>query len=126
MTYNEAYNKIIDAYFKDEIKPMQSRFCFCGTLSPNKHWRNQYGGFCPYTMVEYEKMETALFRGMAEKYVFSVEGLNNYTWLTSENYEERLFDGMSKALGVLKSIHEKRGEIFDEQIQFKKRELLQT
>ena len=33
MTYNEAYSKIIDAYFRDEIRAMDSNFCFCGTLT---------------------------------------------------------------------------------------------
>jgi len=41
MTYKQAYDKIIDAYFKDEIKPMDSNFCFCGTLHGAKRgWRS--------------------------------------------------------------------------------------
>lgn len=35
LTYRQAYDKIIDAYFKGEIRPMEAMFCFCGILSDN-------------------------------------------------------------------------------------------
>jgi hypothetical protein len=40
MDYKTAYNKIIDAYFKDEIRPYISKFCFCGTLYGSSNWYN--------------------------------------------------------------------------------------
>lgn len=117
MTYNEAYDKIIDAYFKDEIQPMDPEFCFCGTISPNHWWRMQdmhpeikY----PYSANEYMKMEYALFCGI---------GLligDNYDLF----YEDALFKGMCAALEVLKQIHESRGEVVEEDRRLQKRVLV--
>jgi len=41
MTYNEAYNRIITAYFKDEVKPFEPCACFIGNLLGGKDiWAN--------------------------------------------------------------------------------------
>lgn len=119
MTYNEAYNKIIDAYFKDEIKPMDTKFCFCGTLCDNtKVW---YGGIVlrlashGYNGKEFLDMEGALFGGIRK-----IDGLG---WGSKAISEDALFSGMCAALDVLKNIHRERGENVDEVPQFTKRSL---
>lgn len=122
--YSEQYDKIINAYFKDEIQPLEAKFCFCGTLADNSdEWCNiRYSRRCNYFMFytgnEYVMMERALLDTLQKGIngeVVSYEELNGY--------EERLFNGMAAALEVLKQIHIKRGEIIDEAPQFKKREL---
>lgn len=134
MTYNEAYLKIIDAYFRDEIKPLDAKFCFCGTLSPTKAgWRDgfyqfsrgekvpeferhTYNHYQPYTLSEYKRMEWAL-----------IDGKNTYRCHKYPNLdcdsEAALFAGMSAALDVLKQIHIERGEVIDEVPVFTKRQL---
>lgn len=116
LTYKEAYNKIIDAYFKDEIKPMHPNFCFCGTLSPDGRWYSQYTKQeYPYTTEEYRKMEAALFSGKI---------LPLWAQHSEEQFEEALFNGMCVALDELKAIHRGRGENVDEEFEtFKKRGL---
>src|SRR6187431_3627039 len=99
MIYNEAYNKIIEAYFKDEIKPYDSSFCFCGTLADNTaHWFGSTLGrfhrdYAGYKGLEYLRMERALLD--------TIQGANG-------DYETLLFLGMSAALDVLKQIHIER------------------
>lgn len=123
MTYNEAYSKIIDAYFRDEIRAMDSNFCFCGTLSPvGGRWNIYYEAkehF--YTHHEYKKMEFALIHTVNEN-----KGNNDYDPKKhpyNEQYEAALFAGMSAALDVLKQIHIERGEVIDEVPVFTKRQL---
>lgn len=119
LTYKEAYDKIIDAYFKNEIKPLDSRFCFCGSLCNGKQWLcgNEF-----YSSSEYKRMESAL---LYELRMIPTHCTTNHTYhyIPSPGYEEKLFDGMVAALDVLKQIHISRGEIIDEPVTFKKRDL---
>lgn len=101
LTYRQAYDKIIDAYFKDEIEPMKQEFCFCGTIAPNGNWHIQGKGKYPYSTIEYMRMESALLNKVGDR-------------IDSQDYESDLFEGMSAALEVLKEIHRSRGENVDE------------
>ena len=116
--FQTQYDKIIQAYFKDEIKPQDAEFCICGTLCNNNskwagHWpiRNDYGH---YTGLEYTRIENALFFGIGE-----VDGNRH----TNKPSESGLFSGMCAALDVLKQIHIERGEVIDEVPVFKQRQL---
>lgn len=118
-TYKQAYDEIIDAYFRDKILPLSASFCFCGTLSPTCRWRMQGDGIrYPYTIAEYTRMEDALFRGM-------MKNTNDCRKLQpkSPSYENDLFNGMCKALDELKRIHIERGEEIDENLILSKRQL---
>lgn len=111
MTYNEAYDKIIQAYFRDEIKPFDAEFCFCGTLCGNSSGWHGYTDFrktnsrhmdyAGYTGSDFVKMETALLQEIKSG-VYS-----------NPNWENELFSGMCNALEVLKQIHRDRGEDVD-------------
>lgn len=133
LTYSQAYNKIIDAYFKDEIKPFKEQFCFCGTLSPNANWSNSHlldvriHKHYPYSVDEYGRMEEALFSRMPKTRWRGV----GWVWKKHERHEDNytedeLFNGMCAALEVLKEIHRERGENVDtEATPFVKRNLHQ-
>lgn len=125
MTYNEAYNKIIEAYFKDEIRPYEASFCFCGTLcNGSSSWRRvEYKGifsgdihndFIGYTGKEYADMEKALLLALI-----------GCSYNNRIEYENRLFDGMCAALAVLRGIHIKRGEVIDEYLRLTQRQKLE-
>lgn len=130
LTYQQAYNKIIDAYFKNEIKPFNASFCFCGTLANGEIWHNNTHMFIPekhnYTIEEYGRLEKALFVGFPE-----VKPLRpGFLWYEGDpddfkkmsDYEDRLFIGMSNALEELKKIHIERGENVEEpEVKFVKR-----
>lgn len=123
MTYKQAYDKIIEAYFKNQIEPYLSSFCFCGTLCDNKtDWRaDKYEGifsgdvhkdFMHYTGKQYADMERALLLPLVKVHIYSLR------------YEDTLFEGMCAALDVLKSIHKERGEDVDEELKLTKRNLI--
>lgn len=133
LTWKEAYDKIIQAYFRDEIEPYNSNFCFCGTLAAEcysaegyKNWNNHDGKFNklrqPYTLKAYGKMEQALFGPLnaAGSKPFNI-GYGGKLMPGDDNYEDALFDGMCAALEVLKDIHRRRGENVDQVPEFKKR-----
>jgi hypothetical protein len=107
LTYKQAYDKIIDAYFKDEIEPYDAKFCFCGTLCDNSvGWMGNsltgiHNNFGSYSGVDYGKMESALFSKI------------DRTGRHMPDYEDALFSGMVAALDVLKEIHRSRGEDVD-------------
>lgn len=128
MTYKQAYDKIIEAYFKDEIRPNEYDFCFCGTLAGNRHWTDE--GDPNYSGAEYSKMELALFSSFPETKITYITGPcfeDQYAYhpeTTILDYEDKLFAGMSAALDVLKQIHIDRGEIIDEPIPFTQRQLV--
>lgn len=134
LTYAEAYDKIIQAYFRDEIEPYLMEFCFCGNLSFNKE-RDDYDSYWDYNQYsskEYHSMELALLKiiksgTVANKYGSDIY-MQNDTWRNEikkhPNYEDALFEGMSAALEVLKQIHRERGEDVDTiQPAFTKRKL---
>lgn len=131
LTYNEAYSKIIEAYFRDEIKISEPEFCFCGTL--NMNYGDYWCGFnykrngIYYTGNELQKMEEALLitinnhLTVADIYINKIDEI-----MYDPDYETALFSGMSAALDVLKQIHKERGEDVDGDIPvFSKRNLKQ-
>lgn len=127
LTYRQAYDKIIEAYFKDQIQPYNACFCFCGTLCDNSdEWRNpefegifkkvEHIDFMYYSGKDYYRMEKALLLP-----------LYHVNPGMGKEYEEALFAGMCAALDVLKEIHRSRGENVDEDIPaFTKRELVKV
>ena len=118
-TYAQAYNLIIDAYFKDEINPGNPFFCFCGTLCDNTHaWYGSrmsgyHYGSHGYTGDDFVRMEKALCSNQRNKG-------------NDPHYEDSLFNGMCAALEVLKEIHRSRGEDVDSVPEFTKRQLQTT
>jgi hypothetical protein len=135
-TFQQAYSKIIDAYFKDEIRPYSKTFCFCGTLGIIDNGYG-YGTWdkTKYSSDEYNKMEWALLSTIRDQtigdvgYIFGgrkmEDGrLSRFHIQEHPNYEEALFNGMCAALEVLREIHRGRGEI-TEGMTFTKR-VLQT
>jgi len=120
LTYKEAYDKIIAAYFRDEIKPFSPSFCFCGTLCNGDKW---YRGVSFPTAVIHNPYYgyTGCQLGLMEK------ALLDKVWHLgeiSDGWEDAIFSGMCAALEVLKQIHKERGEDVDSVPVFTKRELV--
>lgn len=134
MLYAEAYDRILQAYFRDEIKPFNAEFCFCGTLQGNMGWVYDWA-VVNYTATEYDKMEAAL---LGQFFKFGVlPTADRGTWIgcgsievsrmqKHKDYEDVLFNGMCAALEVLKQIHIERGEDVEGVVEFKKRELVKA
>ncbi len=130
-TYKEQYDKIIQAYFRDEIKPYRMSFCFCGTLTGGNSWTRYIdNSWSPYKGKEFSAMENALLSTI-KKLTIGGDPLEIFLGAYGQrevanhpNYETALFEGMCAALEVLKEIHISRGEKIDEEIpQFTKRNL---
>jgi hypothetical protein len=133
--FKEQEDKIIQAYFKDEIKPFDAKFCFCGTLAPNTTWKYKTSriGKHVYTEIEYRRMEGALFSqfpGVLYKDLGIISfpgnyrmGSELYIFDNKERFEDLLFTGMVAALEVLKSIHIEHGQQIEEPILLTKRVL---
>ncbi len=125
--FSEQRDKIIQAYFKDEIQPFNNNFCFCGTLAGNTGaWHTcEIDG---YKLTDFGRMEDALLNTIT----FKLFGFKDWRkdWHSSDDttkdhrYEDVLFSGMSTALDVLKQIHIEHGEVIEEDIPFVKRELV--
>ena len=130
-TYKESYDKIIEAYFKDEIEPYDSNFCFCGTLSPDREWRSQWDieKRYPYSTKQYSEMEWALLWTINEE-MQPISPAFSYTDIEAKKanpkYEDALFKGMCASLEVLKQIHIERGENVEGEFEFKKRQLVSS
>src|SRR5687768_15931127 len=107
LTYKEAYDKIITAYFRDEIKLMDHSFCFCGTLNGGEGWNRGGDQVRHYSSANYERMERALFSSFPDLQYWSIGSLQCFSAVPrdSKEYEDRLFSGMCAALEVLKDIH---------------------
>jgi hypothetical protein len=135
LTYKQAYDKIIEAYFKDEIKPYDGFFCFCGTLgyTGSSDIFAEIWDLSLYSKDEYEEMEKALLLNIknltiGDKWRGNIYVMNDRyrdMIMDHENYEQALFSGMSAALDVLKQIHIERGENVDDVPVFTKRLLNQ-
>jgi hypothetical protein len=114
LTYKQAYDKIIQAYFRDDIKPLDSKFCFCGTLCDNSimwnYARDNHPVYNLYSFEEYKRMELPLLTVW-------------YSETGTKKYEDEIFEAMCAALNELKQIHKDRGENVDEVPEFTKRQL---
>lgn len=109
-TFKESYDKIVQAYYKDEIKPWDAQFCFCGTLCNNTDDWMDIGGYYAshgYSGEELKRMEAALLEYIPLK--------------PNNHYEKLLFKGMCAAVEELKKIHIERGENIDEQFLTKRK-----
>lgn len=124
LTYRQAEDLILQAYFAGKIRIMNANFCFCGTLSPDSGWWRSENSFhtYPYTLPEYAAMELALFSPFYEHATVQSVGRIISPFVSDAciakigNYDEKLFAGMCAALDVLKQIHINRGEIIDQPV----------
>jgi hypothetical protein len=124
MTYKESKDKIIAAYFNNEIEPYEMEFCFCGTLAYDNYACDWSVDF--YTKRELKDMEKALLQTIKDETVgeicdmYGLERGNRLRVVRNKiqahpNYETALFNGMVNALEVLKQIHINKGEEIEEE-----------
>jgi len=131
LTYQQAYDKIIQAYFNDEIQPYNSDFCFCGTLADGAdnwcRWSDVTKS--QYTAKQYSLMEIGLLGTISNIMGEHIPEMRDNVFANStdktdygslrkqleahEKFEDALFQGMCAALEVLKQIHKERGEDVD-------------
>ncbi len=140
LTYKQAYDRLTEAYIKDQIQPYNPEFCFCGTLNDSSpQWfnsscaekqANKHNDGIHYSGEELFAMENEFLNHLhvklntAEKYdPFSLIRKGIVYTIYHPQYEQVLFEAFCKALDVLKQIHIDRGEVIDEVPEFKKRVL---
>lgn len=137
-TFIEQREKIIQAYFRDEIRPFEVKFCFCGTLCDNSNRWSQYNLkrngepiHCDvglYKAGDFIKMEHAL--------LIKIQAICETNeifdgWYGEDEvdvefhplYEQALFEGMCDALEILRQIHIEMGDETAIEIPLVKRQL---
>lgn len=146
ITFQEQYNKITKAYYKNELNPMDGCACFIGTLLNNDNsWEavrlcdTRLGYFYEsfkITMMYNEKLETwvtkeeaIIFITKTSENLYSVKNIidmeNNFLgiWDKGNKTEDSLFKAMESTLEMLKEIHISKGEVIQD-YNFTKRELV--
>lgn len=151
ITFKQQFDKLTEAYIKDEVHPYKNCGCFIGNLlnktsgwSKARYNRNFRGGWefteiCRKEMTEFATecidrqsegmysigqiyaMESTFLKVLNEE-TLNKDICNAKDILTHPNYEEALFKAFCAALDHLKLVHESKGEVVDE-FSFKKREL---
>lgn len=136
ITFEKQFNKLTEAYIKNEIKPWDACACFVGNILNNTNtW--SFGRVCTYPANNkpYELVDNGVIYNeillYAEGFYTPEEivdlencflGNITYTKEGTEMYEESLFKAFEKTLDLLKEIHISKGEKI-EPFEFKKREL---
>lgn len=120
-TYEQQWQKITEAYMRNEIQPYHPNFCFCGTLCDNSNdWFQESGeyhrDFGIYKGKDFVKMEVALLSK-------TDENVDRGGICISEkaDYEQAIFEGMVDALEELRKIHEAKGDPTAKPIALQKR-----
>lgn len=153
-TYQQQWQKLTTAYMNNEIEPNIDCACFVGNLlNRSNEWsKGRYLGEGFSRCNVNPKLRTSELGNMVQ--VLKVQSNNLYTPMdiielekcflktyfdnggTPDDYvdeawhihslkEDALFIAFEKTLDLLKSIHEKKGEVIDTPPQFQKR-ILQT
>jgi hypothetical protein len=143
-TFQEQYNKIVDAYYKDELVPYANCACFVGNLlnnddnwalgrgnkfgTTNRRWesiteaeqciKKNANGF--YTLQEILALEMIFMDTLHKNLTNDAPSPLRKKW---EGWENSLFDAMSTTLDALKLIHASKGEVI-ESFSFQKRKLV--
>ncbi len=135
-TFREQYDKIVGAYLRNELEPLDSCACFVGNLlNRNDNWGTVSGG--KFGRPRHEWGLKAI--EVESNGLYSSEDISEleYNFLfpedrdwvqaarnsTTEEYEKKLFEQMESTLELLKQIHESKGEVIDNYT-FAKRELV--
>lgn len=137
-TFKEQSEKIIQAYLKCEIEPMNPCGCFVGNLLNNtREWRKGigfvYGTTSADVTLKLEAMRSISkesknlyslqeIADIEENFMTIVTGYGNH--LGYDYSEEALFEAMVSTLEMLKQIHISKGEQIEEEITLQKRELV--
>lgn len=142
ITYEQAHDWLVIAYMRDEIRPYDPSFCIAGNLNDHSDkWFNHYTGggcHCHFTGIYYSgselfRLEEALLEHLhkklktEQKYSTAIRypsGKFKCDVMEHPRYEEELFNGVVKALRVLKQIHKERGDKFKRRPSVKKRVLV--
>jgi hypothetical protein len=136
-TFKEQSEKIIQAYLKCGIEPMNPRGCFVGNLLNNtKEWRKGIGFVYGTTTADVTlKLEAMRSISKESKNLYSLQEIadieNNFMTIVTGHWshmgsdysEDELFEAMISTLELLKQIHILKGEVIEEEIVLQKREL---
>jgi hypothetical protein len=118
-SYEQQYNKLTEAYIRNEVQPFTACGCFCGNLVKgeadadkwriNAHAGQGTGGYSP---LELRAMEKVFMKAIRLGTVGKGEGMIQYVKthknlvLNHPNYENALFNAFAEALTMLKLIHQ--------------------
>jgi hypothetical protein len=144
-TFQQQFDKITKAYFKNELQPFKACACFIGNmLNGNQDWRHgriffDNGKSLPYNVIivadTLEKESNLLYsmvdivkleNNFLKKLKYSANEhqiLDNGNVIAPSYTEENLYKAMESTLVMLREMHEQKGEIVQD-YSFVKRELV--
>lgn len=138
ITFQEQYNKIVNAYMNNTLEPFDCAKCFIGNLLGTDLWMyNRYLNSIDLDNSTLLLSSIPNIRKLCDtkenqKYEYSIIEIclletNFLSFLPREDNlnfyeEENLFNAMESTLLILRDIHEKRGEVIKNYV-FEKREL---
>lgn len=139
-TYREQFNKIVRAYLRNELSPMNSCACFIGNLlNGRSEWgllrhfssehniqdalkclKEEANNF--YSPEDIQQLEcTFMSWGIGDIFKNSITD----EFKNEPDYEDRLYRAMERALLHLRRLHESKGEIIED-YEFTRRDLSLT
>jgi hypothetical protein len=142
LTFEQARNRIIQAYYKDELDPFKNGACFVGNLLGNRdEWSYARVSPCfvvpgtntsiygknPKTVKHLQAgLQLINEHGYTAKQITAME--NNFltiicVWHKGKSEEDVLFDAMDSTIDMLRKIHIQNGEVIPEPFVFAKRQL---
>ncbi len=139
-TFQQQYNKIVSAYYKNQLDPFEACACFIGNMLDNT------AGWVHCRKLEFETDEDGMCDIRSIEYWLQGGGVVPRTILTLKPYfytgidialmednflriyvlggktEDSLFEAMESTLIILKEIHKRNGELIKD-YNFEKRNL---
>lgn len=144
-TFKKAFDRLTEAYIKDQVNPFDQCACFVGNLLNGKDWTNinllnstreyeNFYGFCiPIGFRTLDHIKRVLERECDSFYTpDNVDVLEKLFLKVYHQHggrrhqdidEDALFKAFEVTLDLLKKIHESHGEVVD-QYEFKQRQLI--
>lgn len=124
-TFREQYDKIVKAYLRDELEPLNSCACFIGNMfDGNWDWcgirpGNQYFGENGYRLIADAGYDRSEILGLEANFLHMCRWPDGFSAPPSE---ESLYEAMESTILMLKKIHESKGEVVEDYV-FEKRQL---
>lgn len=131
-TFTEQYNKIVGAYIRNKLNPMDGCACFIGNLlNGHNDWLygrdpDGYNLINPFLLTGEQSANLCVKNQSNGLYnmrdISDMEYNFLKIWVDGDRSEKSLFDAMESTLIMLRELHESKGEIV-EYYNFQKRVL---
>jgi hypothetical protein len=129
-TFQEQFDKLVNAYANNEIEPNKPCACFIGNLLDGESCWYVFKDWSISTPPERFRDAFNVINEVSDstyspKELLQIEGAFMRVWERYGENEESLFKAFEHALILLRKLHESKGEVIKDYA-FKKRELTES